>query len=119
MNGITLHTINKLDDIKSRIEELRDERKKLLRGLGYRFSRKIKPLSYDKQKYGSLKNFDCISKERVKRAGKGIKHSKNRIENISDDIADLKQQIKELEIQNMNSSSRFNESYRRIIKRFN
>lgn len=118
MNSIGIHNNVKLDELNNRLENLKNERKKLLRGLGYRFSRKIKPVSYDKEKYGNFKNYENYSKERIKKAGKGIKNSKFRIENISDEIADVKQQIKELEIQNMNSSSRFNESYKRIISKF-
>jgi hypothetical protein len=108
----------KLDNLKNKLSDLHLERKKLLRGLGNRFSRKIKPLAYDKSLFNSKQDFEFASKNRVKKAQNGIKKSKFRIEQISDEISDIKQKIKELEIENFKSSSNFNNSYRNSLKMF-
>ncbi len=110
--------MNEKEQLQQKLEELIEERDRILRGFGQRYSRRFKPVQYDRNIHGSKSNFERFITNRTKRTKNNINSAKSRLIQISDEISSIKSKIKELDLQNFQSSSNFNESFKQAISLF-
>ena len=104
--------------LNQRLQELLTTRESLLRGFGQRYSRRFKTVPFDRNTHGDQGNYMQWLKKRTKNSKVNIKNAKARIVQLSDEIADIKQKIKELDLQNTKSSPQFNDTYKTAINQF-
>ena len=106
------------EQLNQRLQELLDARESLLRGFGQRYSRRFKTAPFDKDAHGDQGSYVQWLKRRVKNSKANIKKAKVKMVQLSDEIADIKQKIKELDLQNTKSSPQFNDTYKTAIRDF-
>lgn len=107
-----------LEQLKTKLQELSDERQRLLRGFGQRYSRRFKPVAFDRRVHGTHEKYAKIISDRTNRAKSNIARAKVRLVQLSDEISALKSKIQGLELLNTKSSPQFNSTYKDAIGQF-
>jgi len=108
--------MSELEQLKLDLQNLINERERILRGLGQRYSRRFKPTPYDKKIHKSYNEYEDFTKAKLSKTQKNIKNAKLRISQISDEISDLKQKMRQQELINFKSSKNFNGAFNESIK---
>ena len=107
-----------IEQLKSKLQFLLDEQRKLLRGFGQRYARRFKISPYDRSIHGKRDEYDNNIKVRMSRTKTSIGRAKGRLLQIGEEIADIKNKIKELDLENTKSSPVFNKAISNVLEQF-
>jgi transposase len=93
-----------MESLKNKIEDLKKEQSRILRGFGGRYSYRSR--------------IDPKNKENVKRSNKRIKKAKLRLIAIGGEIKDLERELEREKLKNISSSELFSSAFSESIKLF-